>query len=160
MSKILILCEKNSVAKDMARVLKCDFENDINGLKYYENDTFAVSFFRGHLVGLCEPDEYFSHLKNAPENLTKSGKLKWSAVPLPILPQEYKFTANFGCEKHLKSVSKLMNSAEFDSLICATDTGREGELIFRYVYDFANCKKPFKRLWISSLTDESIENGM
>lgn len=143
MGKILVIAEKPSVARDIARVLKCDKKGEgvLLGEKY------MVSWAVGHLVTLCEPEDYDKSLK------------KWSAASLPIIPQNMKLKAIRGSKKQLDILKKLMNSADTDSLICATDSGREGELIFRYIYEYNRCRKPFRRLWISSMTDEAIKEG-
>jgi DNA topoisomerase-3 len=144
----LVLAEKPSVARDIARVLGATQSEKIGILTYYKNTEYIVSNFRGHLVGLAMPEIYDISLK------------KWQLDTLPINPKKWIFTPNYECEAHIKAVSKLMNAKEVDTIISATDAGREGELIFRYVYNFATCKKPVKRLWISSLTDESIKQGL
>ncbi len=143
MGKILVIAEKPSVARDIARVLKCSERGDgcLNGEKY------IVSWAVGHLVTLCEPEDYDKGLK------------RWNAKNLPIIPQEMKLKAIRGSKKQLEILKQLMNDKDTDSLICATDSGREGELIFRYIYSFNKCRKPFMRLWISSMTDQAIREG-
>lgn len=143
MGKILVIAEKPSVARDIANVLGCNNK----GEGFLENDKYIVSWAFGHLVTLCEPDEYDKALK------------RWSAETLPIIPESMKLKAIRGNKKQLDILKKLMNSKETESLICATDSGREGELIFRYIYEYNKCKKPFKRLWISSMTDQAIKEG-
>lgn len=143
MGKILVIAEKPSVARDIARVLKCSQKGDgfIGGEKY------IVSWAVGHLVTLCEPEDYDKSLK------------RWTSASLPIIPEKMKLKAIRGSKKQLDILKKLMNDKETESIICATDSGREGELIFRYIYDFNKCKKPFQRLWISSMTDAAIKEG-
>ena len=143
MGKILVIAEKPSVARDISNVLGCNNK----GEGFLENDKYIVSWAFGHLVTLCEPDEYDKALK------------RWSAETLPIIPESMKLKAIRGNKKQLDILKKLMNSKGTESLICATDSGREGELIFRYIYEYNKCKKPFKRLWISSMTDQAIKEG-
>lgn len=143
MGKILVIAEKPSVARDIARVLKCGERKD----GFLEGEKYIVSWAVGHLVTLCEPEDYDKSLK------------KWSTHNLPIIPHEMKLKSIRGSKKQLDILKKLMNDSDTDSLICATDSGREGELIFRYIYSFNKCKKPFMRLWISSMTDQAIKEG-
>lgn len=143
MGKILVIAEKPSVARDIAKVLNCAQKGD--GVIYGEK--YMVSWAVGHLVTLCEPEDYDKSLK------------RWSMDTLPIMPEKMKLKAIRGSKKQLDILKKLMNDKETDSIICATDSGREGELIFRYIYDYNKCRKPFKRLWISSMTDAAIKEG-
>jgi DNA topoisomerase-3 len=142
--KTLVIAEKPSVGRDIARVLKCKQKGD--GFLY--NDDYVVSWAVGHLVTLKEPDEYNPSLK------------KWKMYDLPIIPNAMELKAIPKTESQLMVLKKLMNAKETGQIICATDSGREGELIFRYIYQWANCKKPVKRLWISSLTDTAITDGL
>lgn len=141
--KVLVIAEKPSVAKDISKVLKCNKIGD----GYFYNDKYIVSFAIGHLVALCEPQEYDEKLK------------KWTMQSLPIIPDKIKKKPIKNTEKQLKILKNLMRLDEVESLVCATDSGREGELIFRYIYELLKCKKPFKRLWISSMTNEAIMSG-
>ena len=143
MGKIVVVAEKPSVGRDIARVLGCRTGGDgcLIGEKYIV--TWAV----GHLVTLVEPDELDPKYK------------KWSFATLPILPETIPLKVIPATKSQYSKVRKLINDKETDSLICATDAGREGELIFRYIYEKADCKKPFQRLWISSMTDEAITEG-
>lgn len=143
MGKILVVAEKPSVGKDIARVLGCKNcgEGCLSGERY------VVTWAIGHLVSLCEPDELDSRYK------------RWSYQTLPILPQEIPLKVLPATAGQYGVVSGLMNSEETDDIICATDAGREGELIFRYIYEKCACRKPVKRLWISSMTDEAIREG-
>lgn len=143
MGKILVIAEKPSVASDIARVLKCKTK----GEGFFHNDEYIVSWAIGHLVTLCDPEEYDPLLK------------KWSINTLPILPDDIKLKTIKTTKKQFDILKKLMNSRDTKSIICATDSGREGELIFRYIYKMAKCKKSFKRLWISSMTDTAIKEG-
>lgn len=111
------------------------------------NDNYIVSWAVGHLVSLCEPEEYDAVYKS------------WRFDHLPIIPREMRLKILPETEKQFEILKKLMNSKAVDSLVCATDSGREGELIFRYIYKMAGCSKPFMRLWISSMTDEAIKEG-
>lgn len=142
---ILILAEKPSVARDIARVVGATKRSDGG---YMQGNGYIVYNFLGHLVSLCDPSDY------------NEKYIKWNMADLPIIPQPFRYRPLADKTEHLQKLKKLINSSEVDSLICATDAGREGEVIFRYVYDYIGCKKPYKRLWISSLTDESIRNGM
>ncbi len=143
MGRIVVVAEKPSVGRDIARVLGCGNRGDgcLAGEKYLV--TWAV----GHLVTLSEPDEIDEKYQ------------KWSYATLPILPDNIPLKVISATRKQFSIVKKLINDTETDSLICATDAGREGELIFRYIYEKSGCKKPFARLWISSMTDEAIREG-
>ncbi len=140
---ILVVAEKPSVARDIARVLKC---KKVEG--WYQSDTHRVTWALGHLVTLKDPDEIDEKYK------------KWRKEDLPILPQTLGTKVLPKTRAQFSLVKKLMLDQETDSLICATDAGREGELIFRLIYDQAGCKKPVDRLWISSLTDAAIKEGL
>ncbi len=141
--KKMIIAEKPSVARDIARVLKCNAKGD--GFLY--NDEYIISWAVGHLATLCEPEEYDPKYK------------KWDASLLPIIPEKIKIKPIAKTKSQFELLKKIMNSPKVDSLICATDSGREGELIFRYIYELSGCTKPFERLWISSMTDAAIKEG-
>ena len=143
MGRILVVAEKPSVARDIARVLGASSREE--GCLY--NDRYRITWAIGHLVSLKEPEELDERYK------------KWRAADLPILPEKMELKVLPKTRSQFSIVKKLMNAGETDSLICATDSGREGELIFRYIYQMAGCKKPFERLWISSMTDEAIRAG-
>ena len=143
MGRIVVLAEKPSVGRDIARVLGCK----TRGEGCLIGDPYTVTWAVGHLVTLAEPDEMDERLK------------KWSFDTLPILPDEIPLKVISATKSQFTIVKKLINDKDTDSLICATDAGREGELIFRYIYEKAGCKKPFNRLWISSMTDEAITEG-
>lgn len=143
MGKILVIAEKPSVAKDIARVLGCKERKE----GFLAGENYIVSWAIGHLVTLADPEDYDEKYK------------KWKRETLPILPKKMVLKAVKKTQPQLKILKKLMNSKEVDSLICATDSGREGELIFRYIYEMVNCKKTFQRLWISSMTDIAIQEG-
>ncbi len=141
--KKLIIAEKPSVAKDIAKVLNCANRKD----GYIEGSNYIVTWAIGHLVFLCKPEEYDIKYKN------------WTLNALPIIPKKIKLKPNPRTLKQYKIVKELLNDSDVEEIICATDAGREGELIFRYIYELTKCKKPFKRLWISSLTEEAIKEG-
>lgn len=143
MGKILVVAEKPSVARDIAHVIGANGR----GEGCLIGDTHVVTWAIGHLVSLKEPEELDERYK------------KWRAADLPILPEKMELKVLPKTRSQYNTVKKLMNSSDIDSLICATDSGREGELIFRYIYQMAGCKKPFQRLWISSMTDEAIRAG-
>ncbi len=143
MGKIVVLAEKPSVGRDIARVIGCRTSGD--GCLIGEQ--YIVTWAIGHLVSLAEPDEIDEKYR------------KWSFSTLPILPEEIPLKVLSQTKTQFSKIKKLINDKETDSLICATDAGREGELIFRYIYEKAGCKKPFQRLWISSMTDEAIREG-
>ena len=139
----LVIAEKPSVARDIAKVLKCGERKE----GYMQGGDYMVSWALGHLVTLMEPDELDERYK------------KWRMEDLPIEPETIPTKVIPKTRSQFSVLKKLMNSAEVDSLICATDAGREGELIFRLIYEQAKCKKPVERLWISSMTDEAIKEG-
>lgn len=145
MGKILIVTEKPSVARDIARVLKVTTRGD--GCIVGENH--VVTWAIGHLVTLKSPEEMDDKYKT------------WTYAQLPIIPDEMemKITPMRGAAHQFYNVKNWMNNKNIDSIVCATDAGREGELIYRLIYEFAECTKPFKRLWISSMTDEAIRKG-
>lgn len=143
MGQILIVAEKPSVARDIARVL--EVKTKMEG--YLSSEKYLITWAIGHLVSLKEPEELDERYK------------RWRVADLPILPEKMELKILPKTKSQFSVVKKLMNSKDVDSLICATDSGREGELIFRYIYHMAECKKPFERLWISSMTDEAIRAG-
>lgn len=138
----LVVAEKPSVAREIAKVIGAN--ESVNGALY--GNGYVVSNALGHLVGLKEPDDYDEKYK------------KWDLTDLPIIPN-FEFKANEDTRAQLDNLTALMNSKDVDSIICATDADREGECIFRYIYEYIGCKKPFERLWIASLTAESIQQG-
>lgn len=141
--KKLIVAEKPSVARDIARVLGAREKQE--GMLAGEN--YVVTWALGHLVALCEPDELDEKYK------------KWRWEDLPIVPDEIPLKVLPKTRAQFAVIKKLMNAPEIGSIICATDSAREGELIFRYIYQMAKCKKPVERLWISSMTDQAIRQG-
>ncbi|RCX07889.1 DNA topoisomerase-3 [Anaerobacterium chartisolvens] len=140
---ILVLAEKSSVAQDIARVMGCTQK----GRGFFVGQQYIVTWAVGHLITLCEAKEYDPALK------------KWSLATLPIIPRQMQIKVIPETEKQFWVIKALMDDDKVDSIVCATDAGREGELIFRHIYSMAGCRKPFKRLWISSLTDEAIREG-
>lgn len=142
--KTLIIAEKPSVGRDIAKVLNCKLKGD--GFLY--SDDYVISWAIGHLATLKEPEDYDPSLK------------RWHMSALPILPQTMGLKSIPSTAKQLNLLKKMLNSKEISQVICATDSGREGELIFRYIYQWAQCNKPVKRLWISSLTDAAISKGL
>lgn len=142
MSK-LVIAEKPSVALALAKVIGAYQRQD----GYMEGNGYLVSWCVGHLVGLAQPDTYDEKYK------------KWRRECLPIIPEQWRWEVADDKKAQFKILKELMFRKDVDELICATDAGREGELIFRLVYHQAGCKKPFKRLWISSMEDEAIKDG-
>ena len=143
MSYRLALAEKPSVAQSIAKVLGATKRHD----GYLEGNGWLVSWCVGHLVELAEPESYDE----------KYGK--WRLEDLPIIPEKWKYVVCSATGKQFAVLKQLMNRSDVDRICCATDAGREGELIFRLVYNQAGCKKPFERLWISSMEDSAIREG-
>ncbi len=139
----LVISEKPSVAQAIAKVIGAYKRED----GYLEGSGYIVSWCVGHLVELAQPHIYDERLK------------KWRIEDLPIVPDHWKYQISEGTKKQFFILKKLMERADVTEIICATDAGREGELIFRLVYQQAGCKKPFKRLWISSMEDSAIHDG-
>ena len=140
---ILVVAEKPSVAMSYAKVLGATNRKD----GYLEGNGYLVSWCVGHLVEL------------APPNVYDAKYVKWSIADLPILPQKWQYLVSASTKKQFGILKDLMNRPDVDSVICATDAGREGELIFRLVYQQAGCKKPFSRLWLSSMEENAIREG-
>ena len=139
----LVVTEKPSVAQSIAKVLKV--RNRKEG--YLEGNGYFITWCVGHLVGLADSKEYDEKYE------------KWDLTDLPILPGPWKQAVNPGKVKQFHTVKALMSRPDVDVIICATDAGREGELIFRNVYHYAGCRIPFVRLWISSMEDSAISEG-
>lgn len=139
----LVLAEKPSVAQSLAKVLGVTNRQD----GYLEGNGYIVSWCVGHLVELAQPEAYDERYG------------KWTYGDLPILPDDWKYEVSAGTRKQFGILKKLMARDDVVSLVCATDAGREGELIFRLVYHKAGCRKPFERLWISSMEDSAIREG-
>ncbi len=139
----LVIAEKPSVARSIAEVLGATEKK--NG--YLEGNGYLVSWCVGHLIELVNADTYKAEWK------------KWSYETLPILPVEWQHTVKEDTEDQYEVLSNLMNQSNVSEVVCATDAGREGELIFRLVYNYAGCTKPIKRLWISSMEEKAIAEG-
>lgn len=139
----LVLAEKPSAAQSFAKVLGATKRED----GYLEGNGYLVSWCVGHLVELSSPESYDERYA------------KWKYADLPIFPEQWKYQVSSSTRKQFGILKKLMARADVDSLICATDAGREGELIFRLVYHQCECKKPFERLWVSSMEDSAIREG-
>ncbi len=139
----LVIAEKPSVAMSLAAVLGANEKK--NG--YLEGSGYLVSWCVGHLLELAQPEAYGEQYA------------KWRYEDLPILPGEWKYKVPKDKKTQLDLLCRLMKDKRVDSVVCATDAGREGELIFRLVYEYAGCKKPMERLWISSMEDAAIRDG-
>lgn len=139
----LVIAEKPSVAISIAKVIGANNKKD----GYYEGNGYKVSWCVGHLIQMANPDSYDE----------KYGK--WNMADLPIIPKDYKYEVAKSTKKQFNILKKLMNDKEIDTVINACDAGREGESIFRLVYNKVNCKKKMKRLWISSMEDSAIKDG-
>ena len=140
---ILVIAEKPSVGAAIGKVLGASSRRD----GYLEGNNYIVSWCVGHLVGLADASSYDERFA------------KWRYSDLPIVPDEWLFEVPKDKQKQFKVLCDLMRDKRVTELVCATDAGREGELIFRLVYKKAGCTKPFKRLWISSLEDSAIREG-
>ena len=139
----LVLAEKPSVAQSIAKVLGAAKRED----GYLEGNGYVVSWCVGHLVELAQPEAYDAKYS------------KWAYADLPIFPMDWQYEVSAGTRKQFGILKKLMAREDVASIVCATDAGREGELIFRLVYHKAGCRKPFERLWISSMEDVAIKEG-
>ncbi|ASI76137.1 DNA topoisomerase III [Bacillus pacificus] len=143
MSKSVVIAEKPSVARDIARVLKCDKKG--NG--YLEGSKYIVTWALGHLVTLADPESYDVKYK------------KWNLEDLPMLPERLKLTVIKQTGKQFNAVKSQLLRKDVNEIIVATDAGREGELVARWIIDKVRINKPIKRLWISSVTDKAIKDG-
>ena len=139
----LVLAEKPSVAMSLSKVIGANQRRD----GYMEGNGYLVSWCVGHLVELSQPEAYDEKYA------------KWRYDDLPILPEHWQYQVSASTKKQFGILKKLMQRKDVESLICATDAGREGELIFRLVYHQCGCKKPVERLWISSMEDSAIREG-
>ena len=139
----LVLAEKPSVAMSLSKVIGANQRGD----GYMEGNGYLVSWCVGHLVELSQPEAYDEKYA------------KWKYDDLPILPEHWQYQVSASTKKQFGILKKLMQRKDVESLICATDAGREGELIFRLVYHQCGCKKPVERLWISSMEDSAIREG-
>lgn len=143
MSYTLVIAEKPSVAQNIAAALKVSGRKD----GYIEGGKYIISWCVGHLVGLAAADAYGEQYA------------KWNYDTLPILPKEWQYTVAADKGKQFRILKELMHRADVSEVVNACDAGREGELIFRFVYNVANCKKPMRRLWISSMEADAIRAG-
>ncbi len=139
----LVIAEKPSVAISIAKVIGANKKKD----GYYEGNGYRVSWCVGHLIQMANPDAYDEKYA------------KWNMADLPIIPSDYKYEVAKATKKQFNILKKLMNNKEIDMVINACDAGREGESIFRLVYNGSKCKKKMKRLWISSMEDSAIKEG-
>src|SRR6185369_14930575 len=141
---VAVVAEKPSVGRDLAHVLGATRRGDgtISGNGY------VVTWAIGHLVGLAEPEGIRPEWK------------RWRREDLPLLPERWPLSVFPATRDQFEVVRRVLNAPDVDSVICATDAGREGELIFRLIYEAARCKRPVRRLWISSLTEGAIRDGM
>ena len=139
----LVIAEKPSVAQSLAKVIGANQKKD----GYMEGNGYIVSWCVGHLIELANPEHYDEKYK------------KWRKEDLPIFPAPFSHQVTASTKKQYQVLKDLMKRSDVDSLVEATDAGREGELIFRLVYKQAGCKKPFERLWISSMEDKAIKDG-
>ncbi|EIA18977.1 DNA topoisomerase III, partial [Listeria fleischmannii subsp. coloradonensis] len=144
MTKTVVLAEKPSVGKDIGRVLNAR-GNGKNG--FLEGDKYIVTWALGHLITLSDPEMYDAKFKS------------WDMADLPILPEKMKLMPIKETRRQYETVKKLLLRKDVTEVVIATDAGREGELVARWVLDYAKVKKPVKRLWISSVTDKAIREG-
>lgn len=142
---ILVIAEKPSVASTIATVLGANSKEN----NCFANEKYIVSWCVGHLVGLAMPDAYDERYAEKP----------WKFENLPILPYDWKFEINKSTKQQFNVLKSLMSRKDVTQIICATDAGREGECIFRYVYNEVGCNKPVKRLWTSSLEESAIKKA-
>ena len=139
----LVIAEKPSVALSISKVIGATNKKD----GYYEGNGYRVSWCVGHLIQMANPDSYDEKYA------------KWNMEDLPIIPSEYKYVVSKATKKQFNTLKKLMNDKDVDTVVNACDAGREGEAIFRLVYNEAHCKKKMERLWISSMEDSAIKDG-
>lgn len=139
----LVVTEKPSVAQAISHVIGAKERKD----GYMEGNGFLVSWCVGHLVELAQPEMYSEAWK------------KWSYESLPMIPEQWQHEVKKETATQYKILKNLMHDTRVESVVCATDAGREGELIFRLVYEQAGCRKPMKRLWISSMEESAIRDG-
>lgn len=139
----LVIAEKPSVAKSIAKVLGAEK----NGDGYLEGNGYVVSWCVGHLIELAQPESY------------DAAYHKWNYETLPIIPDVFQYQVKNDTKKQYGILKKLMERSDVESIVCATDAGREGELIFRLVINQAKCSKPIERLWISSMEESAILSG-
>ena len=141
--KSLVLAEKPSVARDIARVLGCS--KKLNGA--IEGNRYVVTWALGHLVTLADPEEYDKKYK------------EWKLEDLPMMPKKMELVVIKQTAKQYHAVKTQLYRKDVNEIIIATDAGREGELVARWILEKSGCRKPIKRLWISSVTDKAIKAG-
>ena len=139
----LVIAEKPSVAISIAKVINATNKKD----GYYEGNGYIVSWCIGHLIQMVNLEEYDKKYK------------KWNISDLPIIPKEYKYEVSKTTKKQFNVLKKLMNDKKVDVIVNACDSGREGESIFRLVYNQTKCSKKMQRLWISSMENSAIKEG-
>src|SRR5947208_16482694 len=145
MGKTLVIAEKPSVGRDLTKALPGAFTKHEG---YLESDTHVVTWAVGHLVQLAEPDEYDPKFK------------KWRMADLPIVPDRFKLVVrDERSRKQMTVIKRQLDRDEVDQVVNACDAGREGELIFAYVYEKAGSRKPVQRLWLNSMIKEAIKNA-
>jgi DNA topoisomerase III len=140
---LAVVAEKPAVARDIARALGASQR----GEGWFRGHGYVVTWAIGHLVGLAQPHEMRPEWK------------RWSREQLPMLPREWPLVVSEGTRSQFEVVRQVLSAPEVSAVVCATDAGREGELIFRYIYEAAGCRKPVRRLWVSSLTESAIREG-
>src|ERR671928_937723 len=147
MPKTLVIAEKPSVGRDLAAALPGSFKPS-KDKTYIEGDDYVITWAVGHLVGLAPPDDYDPKLK------------KWRFADLPILPEQFRLVPNDEkSKKQLNAIHRWIRDEDVELIVNACDAGREGELIFAYVYETAGVQKPIKRLWLNSMTRKAIEEA-
>src|SRR3954449_11046174 len=145
MGKTLVIAEKPSVGRDLTRVLPGAFAKHDG---YLESESHVVTWAVGHLVQLAEPDEYDPKFK------------KWRMADLPIVPDEFRLVVrDERSRQQMTVITKELGRKDIDNVVNACDAGREGELIFAWLYEKANAKKPVQRLWLSSMTKAAIKQA-
>lgn len=143
MKKSVVIAEKPSVARDIARVLDCNKKGD----GYLEGNKYIITWALGHLVTFADPESYDTKYKT------------WNLEELPMIPSNLRTTTIKQTHKQFNSIKRQLNRSDINEVVIATDSAREGELVARWVIDKANINKPIKRLWISSVTDKAIQEG-
>src|SRR5699024_3347538 len=143
MKKSVVIAEKPSVARDIARVLGCNKKGD----GFLEGNKYIITWALGHLVTLADPESYDTKYKN------------WNLEELPMIPSNLRTTTIKKVQKQFNSIKRQLNRSDINEVVIATDSAREGELVARWIIDKANINKPIKRLWISSVTDKAIQEG-
>ena len=141
--KTLVIAEKPSVARDIARVLHCKKKTTA----YLEGERYIVTWALGHLVTLADPEEYGKEYQT------------WSLDTLPMLPAQWKLVVIRQSDRQFSAIKELIGRKDVAEIVNACDAGREGELVARWILEKAGCRKPLKRLWISSVTDKAIREG-